>query len=394
MSYNYEVMYTRTINLSKTGSFFVFGARSTGKSTLINGSFPAEQLYTIDLLDPETEDRFSRSPSLLTTILDRLPAGIRYIFIDEVQKQPRLLSLVHQYLEKDRDRFIFILTGSSARKLKHGGADLLAGRAFVYHLYPLTFQELGDDFDLGHYLDWGGLPEVYRYNDIGDKKRLLRAYSLTYLKEEVWNEQLVRNLDPFRGFLTIAAQSSGDILNFTNIARQARVSTKTVQQYYDILCETHLGMYLEAWNSSARKRFINAPKFYLIDPGIKKALDNTLEIPLAEGTYAWGRAFEQFIITQCCFLNHYLQKDYRFFYIKTKDGAEVDLVIEKPGKRLILVEIKSAVRSETVSVRNLLSFSQDLKAERAIVLTGDPLARKDGDIEYLPWAEGLRDILL
>lgn len=370
----------------------MFGARSTGKTTLISKLFPSAQTLTIDLLDPETEDRLSRSPSLLRTILDQQPSFIRFIFIDEVQRQPRLLTLVHQYLQKHRERFHFLLSGSCARKLKHGGADLLAGRAFVYHLFPLTAGELDNDFTLEQYLNWGGLPEVYRFNDAGDRKKYLRTYALSYLKEEVWNEHLVKNLDPFRGFLSIAAQSSGNMLNFSSIARETGVSTRTVQQYFDILCESHLGFFLEPWHASIRKRFVQAPKFYFFDPGVKRALENTLDSPLTRSTYVWGRAFEGFIISQFFYLNHYLEKEYGLFYLRTKDGAEVDLVVVKPGNRLVLLEIKSAARSEIISTRNLAAFSRDLDAERTLVLSDDPLGRREDNIEFLHWSEGLSEV--
>jgi predicted AAA+ superfamily ATPase len=385
-------MYTRTISLTKNNNFFLFGARSTGKTTIVKSFFPEEQSYIIDLLEPETEDRHARNPGLLAETINQCPEKIKFIIIDEVQKVPRLLSVIHQVLQNKRDRFHFILTGSSARKLKRGGADLLAGRAFVYYLFPLARHELGNDFNLSDYLNWGGLPEVFRYTDKEDKANLLRSYALTYLKEEVQLEQLVRNLDPFRGFLTIAAQSNGEILNYSKIAREASVATKTIQQYYDILCETQLGFYLEAWHNSARKRFISAPKFYLIDPGVKRALENTLQVPVVPNTYAWGKSFEHFIITQCWFLNHYLQKDFRFYYLKTKDGAEVDLIIEKPGRELILVEIKSKERSEIINTKNLNSFYVDLNAERALILSQDKIARKKENIEYLHWDEGLNSI--
>lgn len=187
----------------------------------------------------------------------------------------------------------------------------------------------------------------------------------------------------------MAAQCNGDIINYSKIARQSGVSIKTVQVYFDILKETHIGIILDAYHSSVRKRLINAPKFYFLDPGIKRALDNTLTMDIPKHTYVYGKVFEHFIITQFFFLNHYLQRDYRFFYLKTKDGAEIDLILEKPNKEKILIEIKSSDKSEEVNTNNLKRFQNDILNSKAYCITRDNYRRKKDNIEFLPWHEAL-----
>lgn len=303
-----------------------------------------------------------------------------------------MLDLVHQYIQKYPQRFIFILIGSSARKLRASGANMLAGRAFLYNLFPLTFIELEKDFDLIEYLRYGGLPQIYNFKQDKEKISFLKAYALTYLKEEVWAEHLIKNLDPFRNFMEIDSQVNGEIINYTKIAQLVGTTTKTIQTYFDILNETYIGINLNAYHSSARKRIIQSPKFYFIDPGVKRALDNTLTLDYVAHTYAFGRAFEHFVITQIYFLNSYLQKNFRLFYLKTKDGAEIDLIIELPSKKLILVEIKSTNRGDTIDCKNLKSFKKDLPAIKAFVLSQDPLERVVDGIRFVKWDKGIKEI--
>ena len=312
MAYICGVVYKKDVELSRTYNVFLFGARGTGKTTLLQSLFSNASTAWYDLLDIDLEDRLSKDPNVFIQQLNALPDGITHVVIDEIQKLPKLLDLIHRFLQRNRDRYAFVLTGSSARKLKHGGANLLAGRAFVSNLFPLTYRELAEDFELQHYLSFGGLPQVYAFADAADKNRYLRSYALTYIKKEVWAEHLIKNLDSFRNFLAIAAQTNGEIVNYAKIASAVGVTTKTAQVYFDILKETYVGITLDAYHTSARKRTIQAPKFYLFDTGVKRALDNTLQVPLVEQTFAYGRAFEHFIILQSHCLNEYLQRDFQF----------------------------------------------------------------------------------
>jgi len=378
-------MVDRIISLSNQ-SFFLFGPRGSGKTTLLKKHFTNKKCLFVDLLDPLEEDAFIRNPHELEQRVNALPKGTPVI-IDEVQKAPRLLETVHKLIESKGTRFI--LTGSSARKLKRGAANLLAGRAFVFHLHPFTYQELGSRFDLPSTLHWGSLPKLLQFNNDQDKMAFLRAYALTYLKEEIAAEQLVRKLDPFREFLEIAARSNGQILNFTKIADDVGVDIKTVQSYYSILEDTLTGFFLPAYHRSVRKRQHMAPKFYLFDLGVKRALDRTLTQSILPKTYGFGKAFEHFIITECIRLNDYFRKDWRFFYLHTKDGAEIDLIIDRPGNKTVVIEIKSTSRLTERDVETINRFAPDFPRGELLCLSLDPNTKKIGKTSCLYWKTAL-----
>jgi len=374
--------FKRQCRLPENNSFFLFGARGTGKTTLLrNTPYLASALW-IDLLDSETEERYALRPGLLQEQAEALPEG-SWIVIDEVQKIPKLLDQVHLVLSRRRIRFA--LTGSSSRKIKRGGADLLAGRAWTYHLYPLTSREAGAAFDLDRALAWGTLPELFRLPDPADRARYLRSYAQTYLKEEILVEQLVRNLDPFRLFLPLAAQMDAQMVNSTNIARDTGVDYKTVQNYYQILVETNLGFFLEPFGRSVRKVQYQSPKFYFFDTGVRRSLQRRLTVPLQEHTSEYGDAFEAWFIGECHRLNQYLELDYSFSYLRTKDDVEVDLVIDRPGQPLVLVELKSATTVDERHIRNLLRFQEDFPDAELICAARIPRAQKMGRVLVLPW---------
>jgi predicted AAA+ superfamily ATPase len=369
-------------------SFFLFGARGTGKSTFLREHFSSIDTLWIDLLDPEQEDRYARRPAELEEqIRAKRPD---WVVIDEVQKVPKLLNVVHSVIERERLRFA--LSGSSARRLRRDTVNLLAGRAFVYNLFPLTHRELGSAFDLERALRYGTLPTLTSLATDQEVQAYLRSYALTYLKEEVWAEHLIRRLDPFRRFLEIAAQHNGEVLNFSNIARDIGADHKTVASYFEILEDTLLGFLLEPFERSLRKRQTRAPKFYLFDPGVVRALSRTLTVELPPRTYAYGRAFEHFVILEMVRLSAYRQNDYRFAYLRTKDGVEVDLIVERPGLPAALVEIKSTTRVDDRDVRQLVRIRKDLPRCEALCLSQDPIAKKLNGVSALPWMEGISEL--
>lgn len=284
------------------------------------------------------------------------------------------------------------MTGSSGRKLKRGASNLLAGRAFVYNLFPLTSKEIGNSFDLDEALHWGTLPKIGHYTANDDKKHYLQAYSLTYLKEEIVAEQVVRRLDPFRYFLEVAAQSNGRIINFSNIARDTGVDVKTVQTYFTILEDTLIGHLLPSYHSSVRKRQTKGPKFYFFDTGVKRALDRTLDVALKEGTFAFGEAFEHFVILELIRLSRYANNDWTFSYLNTKDNAEIDFIIDRPGLPKALIEIKSTKKVNDKDVAVVNRFVPDMKPCEAFCLSRDPHAKKIGSVNCLHWSEGLKEI--
>jgi uncharacterized protein len=378
---------SRLLKLPKNRHFFLFGPRNTGKSTLIGHCFPAESSLIIDLLDSTEEDRFARNPNELAQIVTALPETTTHVVIDEIQKIPRLLDTVHQLMRKT-DRY-FIMSGSSARKLKKGGANLLAGRAFVYHLFPFTSLELGMQFNLDAALQWGTLPQIFNCPDDHDKQEFLHAYAHTYLKEEIWNEHIVRQLEPFRRFLEVAAQCNGKIINFSNIARDVGVTDKTIGSYFSILEDTLIGFFLEPFHNSFRKRLSHKPKFYFFDTGVVRALSRTISIPLLPRTNDYGNVFEHFIILECRRLAEYHRYEYRFSYLRTVNDAEIDLIVERPGKSLLCIEIKSATQINREEISTFIRLSEDIPHSEAVVFCNEKYAKKIDSVLILPWQQGL-----
>ncbi len=380
-------MIDRIIKIDRTEHFFLFGPRGTGKSTLLRSMFdPGKTLY-LDLLQPELEDEFARFPQSFRARVLALPPHVTHVIIDEVQKVPKLLDVVHSLIEATNKTFI--LTGSSARKLKRGGANLLAGRAQVLELFPFSSIELPADYSLERILAFGTLPKVVNSESDQTRRRFLSAYALTYLKEEIQAEQIVRNLDPFRRFLEVAAQMSGKIINFAAIARDVGADDKTIKGYYQILEDTLVGTFLEPYHTSLRRRVAMKPKFYLFDTGVQRALSRSLTIPVTEGTSAYGELFEAFFINECFRLNHYFERDFSFSYLATRDGVEIDLVVQRPGAPLLLVEIKSALRIEDRHLASLKTLGAEFPgAERICVARVGQAEMYDG-IMVLPWRTAL-----
>lgn len=387
-------MYNRLIKPSLSNSFFLFGPRGSGKTTFLKEFFkqnPKENpVLWIDLLDAEEEERYASDTGLLYRQLISNPENISWVIIDEIQKNPRLLDTVHRLIESTPVKFA--LTGSSARKLKKGTANLLAGRAFINHLFPLTHQELGGRFQLTEALHWGTLPRVLQLDSESDKKDYLKAYALTYLKEEIWAEHLIRQLESFRRFLPLAAQANGQILNYSNIARDVGSDYKTIQSYFEILEDTLVGFIIEPFHRSVRKQQHQAPKFYFFDTGVKRALDRSLHVPLQPQTYAFGNAFEHWMITEIYRLNHYFKTDYCLSYLRTKDNAEIDLIIERPGQPTLLMEIKSNARCDQKEVKKLERFLEAFPNAEALMASLDPVPQVIGKVHAIPWDKALAKI--
>ena len=383
-------MRKRLLVLPKNHSIFLFGARNTGKSTLIEQRFPHTSIFSIDLLDPDQETRYQQNPNEFYRAVKALPSTVTHVIVDEVQKVPVLLNVV-QRLMKLKKHF-FVITGSSARKLKRGAANLLAGRAFVYHLFPFSFLELGDDFLLDKALQWGTLPDIFTCHNDHDRQTFLSSYAHTYLKEEIVAEQLIRNLQPFRQFLEIAAQMNGQLINFASIARDVKVDEKTVKTYFEILEETLIGFFLEPFHQSVRKRQSDRSKFYFFDTGVKNALARQLSIPLTSGNYAYGQAFGHYVITEVYRLQHYFQPEYRLSHIRTPAGVEIDLVIERPGKTTLLIEIKSTDTVTESMLSHLSNIGKDVKNTELLCLSNDPYLKEINGVKIYPWQLGLKEI--
>ena len=333
-------MLSRILKLPESNHFFLFGPRQTGKTTLVRSSFPNERLHQIDLLSTKTYALLKAHPSHIYSEIKALPKDISHVFIDEAQRVPEILDEVQRLIdEKIPQRFI--ISGSSARKLKRGQANLLGGRAWKEILFPLTLDELPDNYHLEKILSRGTLvPNVIAPSD-NDAEMNLRAYGEEYLKEEIIAEGITRNVGAFIRFLGIAAQCNGEQLNYTNIARDVVMSGVAVKEYFAILEDTLIGSLLPSFALSERKRFKVSPKFYFFDTGVLRALQGQLRVELRPQTFAYGNYFESWIINQVRALSRYFKKDLQLSFLRTAAGAEVDLIIETPLGEVLGIEIKT-----------------------------------------------------
>ncbi len=377
-------MINRSVNLPINKSFFLFGPRGCGKSTLLRSVFKERKHILFDLLDVELVEELSLHPK---RFIERIPQDTDLVIIDEVQKLPKLLDYVHMLIEERNIQFI--LTGSSARRLKQKGTNLLAGRALVREIFPFSSLELKNNFDLIKALQQGALPNSYLAQP-EEAYDYLKSYALTYLEKEIQAEQWVRNLDPFRKFLIIAAQMNGKIINRSSIAKDIGVDSATIQSYFDILKDTYMGFCLPAFNQSIRKQLRQAPKFYLADPGIKRALEKTTKVPLLPQTSAFGEAFEHWVILEFIKQASYKNLDFEFHYLQTKEGAEIDLVIKRPTKPLLLVEIKSKTKVTEQDAKTLEKLGSIFKEPvEKLLLSQDPLTQHFGGTKAIYWLDGI-----
>lgn len=356
-------MYQRLLGnlLGNKTSFFLFGARGTGKSYWLKKQ--VKDSLCFDLLDPETRIELNTKPSYLEK---QIPPNYKdWIVIDEIQKAPILLDLVHKLIEEKKHKFI--LTSSSARKLKKLGTNLLGGRAHTYHMYPLTFQELKKDFDLNKALSFGMLPKIYD-DKSSQIKKYLESYTKTYLHEEVMQEGLSRNLEAFSRFLEAASFSQASVLNVSVIARELGINARTVSNYFDLLEDMLLSYRLSVFSKRAKRKLISHSKFYFFDTGVyqsirpKGIIDSTAEIE--------GHALETLVLQELIALNHYYDLGAKIQYWRTINDQEVDFVIYGP-KNFIAIEVK---RSKSISavddLKTLKLFSEDYPEAKAYIVYG------------------------
>jgi len=383
-------MFQRTLKLPKGHSFFLFGPRGVGKSTLLESVLPKESTYKLDLLDFDLETRLLNRPGEFAEILQSLPENIRWIFIDEIQKLPFLLNEVHRHIERHPRRF-FAMTGSSARKLRRGQANLLAGRAFSLALHPLTSRELGNAFRLDRELRFGTLPKIFSLDADEDKRQFLRAYAETYLKEEIQLEGFLRNLPAFRRFLPLAAAQNGQVLSWSQFSQDTGVDAKTVRSYFEILEDTLVGFSLPAYQRSLRKRQKTHPKFYFFDTGVQRALAGQLNVDVVPGTTEYGRAFEHFWILEIIRQSKYHNADWSFSYLATHN-IEVDLVIERPDRSMVFAEMKSTERVRSSDIRTIATLAEEIKRSEAICICSEPRKRRVGNVLVCPWEEALTEL--
>jgi predicted AAA+ superfamily ATPase len=376
---------------TKITVFFPFDPRGTGKSTFLDGFLRDEERVTFDLLDPELADELISYPNNLLSRLAPYEGLREWVVIDEVQKAPQLLDIVHKLIKEKR--FKFALTGSSARKLKRGAANLLAGRALVYSMFPLTCEELGKDAQLMDILQFGSLPEIFSLESPIAKAKFLKSYALTYLKEEIISEQIVRNLPPFRRFLDVAAQGDTEVINYSNIAKDIHSDPKTVSGYYDILEDTLLGFRLPAYSKSIRRKQKKAPKFYLFDTGVARALAERVDYELVPKTFEYGQLFESFIVNEIKRRLTYLDRQFSLSYMRVSDDTEIDLIIEQSSKARWIIEIKSTTSVDERHARALATLREDFKDAKALVISNDPAPKNFSGIDALHWTQAIEQIV-
>jgi len=362
-------MFTRRLRLPAPGTetFFLWGPRQTGKTTLLQATYPAA--FWIDLLKAEEYRRYVQNPELLRGELAARPA-IRQVVIDEVQKVPRLLDEAHWLHERRGIRLA--LCGSSVRKVKRGQANLLGGRAVRYELHGLTAQEIGRSFDLDRMLNHGSLPRIYLSDE---PRRLLNGYVADYLKEEVAAEGLVRNLPVFSEFLNVAALSDAEIVNFSTIARECGVSSHTIKGYFGILEDTLLGRWLPAYTKRPKRRVIGAPKFYFADAGVVNHLARRGE--LHRGSELYGKAFENWVFHELSAHNAYTEAFAIVSYWRLASGIEVDFIV---NDMQLAIEAKATAKVTADHLKGLRSLVQDHpRIKQRVVVCLEPKSRRTED---------------
>ena len=359
-------------------SCFLWGARQTGKSTLLKFLHP-ESLY-FDLLLSDEYERLLRRPSLLREIIEGSDISSPVI-VDEIQRIPELLNEVHWLIENRGIRFI--LSGSSPRKILRSGGNLLGGRALRYELHPLVSAEI-PDFDLIKALNNGLLPRHYLSNNPG---KLLSAYIGNYLRDEIITEARIRNITSFSRFLEAAAFSNGEMVNYSNIAADCGVSSPTVREYFQILEDTLTGHFLPSFQKNPKRRVINAPRFYFFDVGIAGYLIKRGRIDY--GSEAFGKAFEHFIYQEIIAHSHYSDLSYPICYWRTTSQLEVDFIL---GDHETAIEVKSTNMVNPRHLKGLKSFSEEYNVKRSIVVSTDPHPRRIDDIMILPWKMFLEEL--
>ena len=365
-------IFKRIIDFPAEKSCFLFGPRGTGKSFLLRRQF--ENDIYIDLLESETYFRLIGSPEKLESYI---PKGYSdAIIIDEIQKIPKLLDEVHRLIEKYGYRFI--LTGSSARKLKKQDINLLAGRALTFYMHPLCYKELLSDFDIGHSLKYGHLPCAYTEKDPAS---YLSSYVVSYLKEEVLQEGLTRNLSAFSRFLETASFSQGEVLNLSEIARECSLNRKLVENYFTILEDLLLAIRLPVFTKKAKRKMIQHPKFYLFDVGVFRSIRP--RGPLDSPEEIEGPALETLFLQEVRAVNDYHKLGYDIFYWRTSNQIEVDFVLY--GQRGIhAFEIKRKSVYTSRDTKSLKLFLKDYPMSKAYLLYGGDKRYFEDGIQIIP----------
>lgn len=362
-------------------SFFLFGPRGTGKTTWLKMQYP-KALY-LDLLEAELFNDFLVNPQRLEQYIP--PDFKEWIILDEVQRIPELLNEVHRLIENRKLKFI--LTGSGARKLRKKGVNLLAGRALTYRMYPLTALELGKDFQLQNTLHFGHLPAIFSEPD---RKKYLESYIMTYLQQEVQQEGLTRNLSAFSRFLEAAAFSQGQVLSFSEIARECGIHRKVAENYFSILQDLMIAYRLPVFSRKAKRRLIRHEKFYFFDTGIYRTLRP--KGPLDAPEEIEGVALETLVLQEMMAINDYANLGYDLFFWRTTTGNEVDFVLNGP-KGIKAVEVKRTRTITSKHLGNLKLFLKDYPKAKGMILYGGDRLLWEKNIVIIPVEKFIKNSL-
>jgi len=372
------------IELPQRQSAFLWGPRKTGKSTYLKNRFPNSIIF--NFLKTDFFIEVSKNPALLREQILVMDKNVlkNPIILDEAQKVPQILDEVHWLIENKGLRFI--LCGSSARKLRRGHVNLLGGRAWRYEMFPLVTAEL-KGINLLHVLNHGMIPTHYLQDD-EECKRSLKAYIQDYLKEEVFAEGLTRNIPAFSRFFDAFGYSHGELTNYSNIARDCGVDSKTVKEYYQILIDTLLAIRIDPLKKrQSRKIITKAPKYYLFDVGVANYLRklNLLE----ERGEAFGKAFEHFLLMEIIAYRAYSNKDFEINFWRTKTGLEIDFILAGGD---IAIEVKGTSRIDKKDFNALEAFTEEYSPKRNIIVCNEKVKRLHGKIEITPWSDFLQEL--
>jgi len=383
-------MYERVLAARVRGNrrnLLLLGPRQVGKSTLLASLAPD---WTVDLSSLETFRQYVSDPARLERELEAAPAGIRTVFIDEVQRVPPLLDAVQSVVDRRPRRFRILLSGSSARKLRRGHANLLPGRVLVEYLHPLLACELGTDFRLDRVLAHGTLPGIYAEPDADLRARDLRSYTDTYLREEVQAEALVRDIGGFSRLLDLVAASSGRILNLSALSGDAGVSYETARRYLDVLEDTLILHRIPAWAGSDRASLVAHPKLLLFDLGVRNALlRRPLNHPLDDER---GLLLEHMVGLELQRRCGGMWPEARLFHFRTRRGAEVDYVLQV-GREVWAIEVKASKSVDTRDAKGLTAFAeQGERPARSLIVFAGPRRQAFGGVEAIPVGEFLDEL--
>jgi predicted AAA+ superfamily ATPase len=388
-------MITRKLQLSKyidkNQSVFVFGPRGAGKTKLLDMSLPKSAMR-ISLLEGQDYQRYLTEPSRLSQevrarIKNKKGKDSLVIAIDEIQKLPALLDAVHLLIEEFKSRICFVLTGSSARKLKRSGANLLAGRALTTYLHPISILE--DELELNTTLRLGSLPAVYLELEFAEER--LISYMSTYLKEEILEESLVRKIDRFARFLDLAGQLNAEPINHSKIAKNLKTTSNTVLEYFSILVDTLICHRIDGWSQSIKRQLLQAPKYYWFDCGVLNAINGELRTEVKSSSFRYGKLFETYLVQEIIRFNDYLSLQFRLNYWRDKNGKEVDIILSRSlSKPLAAIEIKSSTSPTEDDLSGLLSFKEDYPKVPCYCFSNTPRPYQlSFGIDVLPWRDGL-----